>query len=63
MVSGVIAVWLFLLLPSYVGIVQNHVSVEMAMGIWVFYSFTALLIPLYRFYYGNWRERKVIEAA
>ncbi|MBS4168653.1 MATE family efflux transporter [Parachlamydia sp. AcF125] len=60
MVSGVLAVWLFLLIPSYVIIVHSQASVEVSIGIWVFYSLSALLIPLYRFYFGKWRERKVI---
>lgn len=61
LVSGAVSVWLFLLIPSYVGIVTFQYSVEMSMGIWVFYSFCTFLVPVYRFYFGNWGMRKVIE--
>jgi len=61
MISGIFSAWIFLLLPAYVGIVQYHASVEASMGIWVLYSFCALLIPLCRYFHGSWRGRKMIE--
>ncbi|PJD95980.1 MAG: hypothetical protein CK425_07495 [Parachlamydia sp.] len=62
MVSGVASVWVFLLLPAYIGIVKYQAGVSASMGIWVLYSFFAFLIPAYRFYTGSWKERKMIDS-
>ncbi len=61
LVAGASSVWVFLLLPIYLIVVQNHLSVEYAWAIAAVYS--ALLLSVYgiRFARGAWKEMQLIE--
>lgn len=54
--TGSLSVWVFLLLPVYVIVVKNQLSVEYAWGITVIYAILFFLIYLIRFKKGAWQK-------
>ncbi|MDN3505540.1 MAG: MATE family efflux transporter [Rhabdochlamydiaceae bacterium] len=61
MISGVISVWLFLLVPCYFFIVVKGQSIIFAFVIWTVYSIIATLLNFLRFKNGAWKNKVVIE--
>jgi len=61
MVSGVAAVWLFLILPTYFFVMVPQSSVKSAFFIWVLYSVMAMGILLFRFLQGKWKEKNLLD--
>lgn len=61
MIYGVLSVWVFLLLPGYFFIFRGKGSIMSSFYIWVAYSFSALLLALWRFFSEKWKEKRLIE--
>lgn len=56
LIAGAMSVWLLLLLPTYLLVVQNEATVETACLIWVGYSLGVCLLYMGRFMQGRWKE-------
>ena len=63
MISGIASLWLFLLLPTYFFVVRMKGSIQMALSIWVLFSFAIALIYYLRFFQGKWKKKRLIEAS
>lgn len=61
MVSGVISVWVFMLLPTFFLVYRPLAPVDIAFYIWVFYSFCATAIVFYRYQSGVWKNKYLVE--
>ncbi len=62
LITGSISVWIFLLLPVYLIVVQNSLSVEYAWGLTVLYSLLFYLFYLFRFKKGAWKKLELISS-
>lgn len=60
-IFGSISVWIFLLLPIYVIVVKNHLSVEYAWGLTVTYSILFFTVYLIRFKQGPWQKIDIVQ--
>jgi MATE family multidrug resistance protein len=56
LIAGSLSVWVCLLLPIYLIVVRNHLSVEIAWIVTVIYSALLLLVYWFRFKQGAWKE-------
>lgn len=61
MITGLISVWLFLLLPCYLIIVIGGQSIIAAFIIWAIYSIIVALFNYFRFISGAWKTKEVID--
>lgn len=59
LVAGSLSVWVLMVLPVYVIVVQGNSTVEVANAICVFYSVVASLLYLWRFYRGSWKKLSI----
>lgn len=62
LIAGSLSVWLFLVLPVYLVVVKHEAPVEVATFICVFYSLSACLIFLARFWQGKWKQISITQA-
>lgn len=60
MISGLAILWLFMLIPAYVGIMVLHTGVVLSMSVWIFYSVMALVVIGSRYYREKWLEKTLI---
>ncbi len=60
LITGTIAIWVFMLLPTYYFVVKSKGSIKIAFCIWVFYSILATSINYIRYLQGKWKERTLI---
>lgn len=60
MISGVISIWLFMLVPTYFFVVVPKASIERALYIMVFYSLMSTTLLFFRFAKGKWKEKNLI---
>lgn len=61
LIAGSISVWLFLLLPVYLIVVQNNLSVEYAMGLSMIYAAVFFILYWIRFKNGAWQKIDLIQ--
>ena len=61
MICGVISVWVFLLLPTYLFVFRPLADVYIAFYIWIFYSASATSIVFYRYRSGSWKNKYLVE--
>ena len=61
MIAGASSIWLFMLLPTYFFVVQPKADIEIAFYIWIFYSMMASGLLTWRFFYGKWKQKHLIE--
>lgn len=61
--TGSFSVWAFLLLPLYLFVVQNRLSVEYAWGLTVIYAILFFLVYLVRFKKGSWQKIDLLNQA
>lgn len=60
LVSGTLSIWLCMVLPVYIFVVQKGASMEVAILIWIFYSGLLSLIYGWRFAQGKWKDVPVL---
>ncbi len=61
--AGCVSVWVFLILPVYLIVVQGGASVEFAALTSLFYSAMATLIYYWRYRVGSWQSKSLITSA
>ncbi len=60
MLAGVTSVWLFLIMPTYLLIVQFRLGILYAFLIWVLYSFSLVVITFIRFKQNKWKDAELL---
>ena len=63
LLAGTFSIWIFLILPIYLFVVQREGSIELACTLSVCYAAAATLLYFIRFLQGKWREIQLIETA
>lgn len=63
LIAGSLSVWLLLLAPVYVIVVQGGLTVEYAWGLALVYSIALLIIYSLRFKWGSWKNIDLIESS
>ena len=58
--TGSFSVWMFLLIPVYLVVVKNQLSVEYAWGLTVVYAILFFLVYLIRFKKGAWKKIELV---
>ena len=61
MVSGIINVWLVLIVPTYFLVVLPKASITSALIIWIIYSIIAASVIYLRYLYGPWKQNKLFK--
>ena len=61
LIAGSLNVWLLLIIPIYILIEKNALSVEMAWSIYAAYSLLSCLIYLRRYQKGSWKKIQLIQ--
>lgn len=61
LIAGASSVWMLLVLPVYLIVVQHAASIEVAVLICVIYSVIASLLYFYRLNQGKWKELSLIQ--
>ncbi|MBX9744465.1 MAG: MATE family efflux transporter [Chlamydiales bacterium] len=62
LIAGSLSVWLLLLAPVYVIVVQGGLTVEYAWGFALLYSIALLIIYAFRFKWGRWKNIDLIQS-
>ncbi|PCI95710.1 hypothetical protein COB11_01270 [Candidatus Aerophobetes bacterium] len=62
MITGVLCVWFFLLVPTYFLIMQQSGSMELAIMIWVAYSLLSAGVMYLRYHQGKWKKKSLLIA-
>lgn len=60
LISGVINVWCFLIMPTYFLVLRPAASIKVALLIWPLYGFIAALVIGGRFAMGRWKQKETI---
>lgn len=60
LIGGSLSIWLFLVLPVYVIVVQMSGSIETASLICLLYSIVGTLLYIWRFETGKWKELSIL---
>lgn len=55
--GGVFCIWFFLLMPTWFIIHFNIASIQLALCIWILFSFISTLIYYMRYLQGNWKKK------
>ncbi|MCB1136541.1 MAG: MATE family efflux transporter [Chlamydiia bacterium] len=58
--SGISAIWLFLIVPTYYAVVLKGGSVQLAIAIWSSYALLHLAIEIWRFRSGVWAKKDLL---
>ena len=61
MFLGLISIWCFMLVPTYLFVYIPKAPIERALLVWVFYSFTGVALFLIRFFRGKWKEKHILD--
>lgn len=60
MLIGTFSVWIFLVLPTYWIAYLGGSSIEVAISLWIFYALMALILNVWRYMMGKWKESELI---
>lgn len=60
LIGGTLTIWIFLVLPVYLLIIEMRGSVELASVICLFYSIVGTFIYFWRFRMGRWKELSIL---
>lgn len=63
LIAGSCSIWILLVLPIYIFIVREQMSIETATLICVNYSFFACLLYMWRYFHGKWKDISIIAHA
>jgi len=61
LIGGALAVWLFLVTPVYLAVIEFNASIEVASLISVLFSLGTFIVYYYRYSTGKWKTLKVTE--
>ncbi len=61
LIAGSLAVWAFMILPTYFFVVLPKAHIYYAFAIWVFYASFACLIAFLRLRKGHWKKKDLLE--
>lgn len=62
LIAGVICVWGFMVLPTYLLVVLPKASITVAFTIWASFGFFSVMLLFFRFQQGKWKNNQLIEA-
>lgn len=61
MVSGVLSVWLLMIVPVYLFVMKPGAPIQKAFYIFVIYSFLSMCLSYFRYKQGKWKLKQIID--